>query len=84
MENGSVFLKHEISTSLAGLLRGVGLTEALSAVKEAGFRRLDFPISVFSRPVDSPLKSSQWRQWTKELKTRLDGEGFTVTQAHAS
>ncbi len=84
MENGSVFLKYKISTSLAGLLRGVGLTEALSAVGEAGFRYLDFPISVFSRPADSPLKAPNWRQWTKELKTRLDTEGFTVTQAHAS
>ncbi len=77
-------MKHEISTSIAGLLRGVGLPEALSAVSEAGIHCLDFPISVFSRPVDSPLKSSQWKAWTKELKSRLDGEGFTVTQAHAS
>lgn len=73
-----------ISTSLAGLLRGVSLEEALSVAGEAGFSCLDFPISVFSRPADSPLKSDSWRKWTGELNRRLKGEGFSVTQAHAS
>lgn len=84
MENGSVFLYYEISTSIAGLLRGVELQEALETVYAAGFRCLDFPISVFSRPEGSPLKSPGWRQWVMALKHRLDDMGFTVTQAHAS
>lgn len=84
MENGSVFLSHEISTSIAGLLRGMELQDALDTVQAAGFRCLDFPLSVFSRPEGSPLKSAVWRQWVKELKNKLDDMGFTVTQAHAS
>ncbi len=84
MENGSVFLSYEISTSIAGLLRGMELQEALDTVQAAGFQCLDFPISVFSRPEGSPLKSDGWRQWVKNLKNRLDDMGFQVTQAHAS
>lgn len=84
MENGSVFLNHEISTSIAGLLRGMELQEALDTVHAAGFRHLDFPISVFSRPEGSPLKTDGWRDWVNALKQKLDDMGFTVTQAHAS
>lgn len=77
-------MKYHISTSIAGLLRTATLPQALKVVRDAGFRCLDFPISVFSRPADSPLKSDHWENWTNELRRRLNGEGFHVTQAHAS
>lgn len=73
-----------VSTSIAGLLRAVDLNEALTTVAEGGFQNLDFPLSVFSHPADSPLKSPQWRQWTLALRKKLDGLGLRVTQAHAS
>lgn len=77
-------MKYQISTSIAGLLRKLTLQEALDTVEAAGFRCLDFPISVFSRPADSPLKADSWREWTYQLKRTLDDRGFQVTQAHAS
>ena len=77
-------MKYQISTSIAGLLRGLSLVDALDTVKQAGFTCLDFPISVFSRPENSPLKSDQWRLWTDDLSKGLSSMGFVVTQAHAS
>ena len=77
-------MKIEISTSIAGLLRTVPLDEALDTVARAGFRNLDFPLSVFSRPMDSPIKSDNWRFWTEGLKDTLDDMGLRIMQAHAS
>lgn len=77
-------MRTEISTSIAGLLRTVELDEALDTVVSAGFRNLDFPLSVFSRPAGSPLKSDIWRLWTGKLRETLRDLGLCVTQAHAS
>lgn len=77
-------MKIEVSTSIAGLLRKTSLDEALECVHASGIRCLDFPLSVFSRPADSPLKSDSWLTWTETLKAKLDSMGFRVTQAHAS
>lgn len=74
----------EISTSIAGLLRSVPLAEALDTVAAAGYRNVDFPFSVFSRPADSPLKSDLWEHWTQDLGHDLEARGLRVTQAHAS
>lgn len=73
-----------VSTSIAGLLRAVELQEALETAAEAGFRLLDFPLSVFSRAPDSPLRRPDWLGWAEELNKLLAGMGFRVTQAHAT
>ncbi len=73
-----------VSTSIAGLLRSVSLPEALDTITLAGFQAVDFPLSVFSRPADSPLKSERWISWVDALRKDLNRRGLRVTQAHAS
>ncbi len=73
-----------VSTSIAGLLRTVSLSEALDTITQAGFQKVDFPLSVFSRPKDSPLKRDHWLSWVRALREELDRRGLSVTQAHAS
>lgn len=73
-----------VSTSIAGLLRQVELDEALETVAKAGFHLVDFPLSVFSRPKDSPLRQPDWRQWVGNTKEKLARMGLSVTQTHAS
>lgn len=73
-----------VSTSIAGLLRAVDLQEALETAAEAGFRLLDFPLSVFSRAPDSPLRQPDWLRWAENVKKTLTGMGLRVTQAHAA
>lgn len=77
-------MKIEVSTSIAGLLRAISLDEALETAAQAGFEKLDFPLSVFSRPADSPLKGDSWMDWTLALRKKLDRMGLRVTQAHAT
>lgn len=79
-----LFLEIAVSTSIAGLLRQVGLEEALETVTKAGFRLIDFPLSVFSKTKDTPLWQPDWQEWVWKVKEKLGQMGLSVTQAHAS
>ena len=49
-----------------------------------GFDSLDFPLSVYSRPQDAPLRGDDWRQWARGVRRTADRIGLPITQAHAS
>ena len=42
--------------------------DAMQTIRDAGFDGLDFPISVYSRPLDSPLRKDDWRQWVQSVR----------------
>ena len=56
----------------------------MQTVRDAGFDSLDFPLSVYSRPQDAPLRGDDWRQWARGVRRTADRIGLPITQAHAS
>lgn len=58
--------------------------DAMQTIRDAGFDGLDFPISVYSRLLDSPLRKDDWRQWVQSVRDFSYEIGLPVLQAHAS
>lgn len=75
---------YQISSAMASFCRKTTLEDAIRTIRDAGFDSLDFPISVYSRPLDSPLRRDDWRDWVHHARTITDTIGLPVTQAHAS
>ncbi len=58
--------------------------DAMQTIRDAGFDGLDFPISAYSRPLDSPLRQENWRSWVRSVRDYSEEIGLPVLQAHAS
>ncbi len=54
---------HFISSAMASFCLETTVEDAMQTVRDAGFDSLDFPLSVYSRPQDAPLRGDDWRQW---------------------
>ena len=54
---------HFISSAMASFCLETTVEDAMQTVRDAGFDSLDFPLSVYSRPQDAPLRGDNWRQW---------------------
>ena len=76
------FMKY--TSAMAHFCKTTTVFDAMQTIRDAGFDGLDFPISVYSRPLDSPLRKDDWRQWTREVRRFSDRIGLPVLQAHAS
>lgn len=74
----------KITSAMASFCLTTTVEEAMQTIKLAGFDGLDFPISVYSRPLDSPLRGENWRQWTREVRHRAEDLQLPILQAHAS
>ena len=72
------------TSAMAHFCKTTTVFDAMQTIRDAGFDGLDFPISVYSRPLDSPLRKDDWRQWTREVRRFSDRIGLPVLQAHAS
>mgnify|MGYP001142977925 FL=1 len=47
---------HFISSAMASFCLETTVEDAMQTVRDAGFDSLDFPLSVYSRPQDAPLR----------------------------
>ena len=56
---------HFISSAMASFCLETTVEDAMQTVRDAGFDSLDFPLSVYSRPQDAPLRGDNWRQWAR-------------------
>ena len=56
---------HFISSAMASFCLETTVEDAMQTVRDAGFDSLDFPLSVYSRPQDAPLRGDDWRTGTK-------------------
>lgn len=74
----------KISSAMAGFCQTTSVEEAMRMIREAGFDSLDFPLSVYGRPLDAPLRKDNWREWTLSVKRTADALQLPITQAHAS
>ena len=77
-------MNYPISSAMASFCTTTSVRDAMLTIKEAGFDSLDFPISVYSRPLDSPLRKDDWREWVRSVREISDELQLPVTQAHAS
>ena len=75
---------HFISSAMASFCLETTVEDAMQTVRDAGFDSLDFPLSVYSRPQDAPLRGDDWRQWARGVRRTADRIGLPITQAHAS
>ena len=75
---------HFISSAMASFCLETTVEDAMQTVRDAGFDSLDFPLSVYSRPQDAPLRGDNWRQWARGVRRTADRIGLPITQAHAS
>ena len=75
---------HFISSAMARFCLETTVEDAMQTVRDAGFDSLDFPLSVYSRPQDAPLRGDDWRQWARGVRRTADRIGLPITQAHAS
>ena len=82
IHSGKEFMKY--TSAMAHFCKTTTVFDAMQTIRDAGFDGLDFPISVYSRPLDSPLRKDDWRQWTREVRRFSDRIGLPVLQAHAS
>lgn len=82
INSGKEFMKY--TSAMAHFCKTTTVFDAMQTIRDAGFDGLDFPISVYSRPLDSPLRKDDWRQWTREVRRFSDRIGLPVLQAHAS
>ena len=82
IHSGKEFMKY--TSAMAHFCKTTTVFDAMQTIRDAGFDGLDFPISVYSRPLDSPLRKDDWRQWAREVRRFSDRIGLPVLQAHAS
>lgn len=75
---------HFISSAMASFCLETTVEDAMQTVPGRGFDSLDFPLSVYSRPQDAPLRGDDWRQWARGVRRTADRIGLPITQAHAS
>lgn len=73
-----------ITSAMASFCTTMPVGDAMATIKHAGFDGLDFPISVYSRPLDSPLRLNDWREWTRRVRAQADDLELPILQAHAS
>lgn len=73
-----------ISSAMASFCVGTTVEDAMATIRDAGFDSLDFPISVYSRPLDAPLRQENWRDWVRHVRRTADALQLPITQAHAS
>ena len=66
---------HFISSAMASFCLETTVEDAMQTVRDAGFDSLDFPLSVYSRPQDAPLRGDDWRQWARGVRPRRTGSG---------
>ena len=62
---------HFISSAMASFCLETTVEDAMQTVRDAGFDSLDFPLSVYSRPQDAPLRGDDWRQWARGINTEF-------------
>ncbi len=77
-------MNYPISSAMASFCTTTTVEEAMQTIRDAGFDSLDFPISVYSRPLNSPLRQDNWREWVKSVRKAADDLDLPITQAHAS
>ena len=63
---------HFISSAMASFCLETTVEDAMQTVRDAGFDSLDFPLSVYSRPQDAPLRGDDWRQWARGVRRTAD------------
>ena len=67
---------HFISSAMASFCLETTVEDAMQTVRDAGFDSLDFPLSVYSRPQDAPLRGDDWRQWARGVRRTADRIGL--------
>lgn len=72
------------TSAMAHFCKTTTVFDAMQTLCDAGFDAMDFPISVYSRPLESPLRKEDWRDWVKSVRDFSDKIGLPVTQAHAT
>ena len=72
------------TSAMSHFCKTTTVTAAMQTIHDAGFDGLDFPLSVYSRPLDSPLRQENWREWTQSVREHAERLGLPVLQAHAS
>ncbi len=73
-----------LSSAMASFCKTTTVFDAMQTIKAAGFDGLDFCLSVYSRPLDSPLRQASWREWIKAVRQKADALALPIVQAHAS
>lgn len=76
-------MQYQISTAMAAFCKTMPLRQAMALVKKAGFDALDFPFSVYSEGVESPMLGESWRAWVREVSAISAELHLPIVQAHA-
>ena len=71
-------MNYPISSAMASFCTTTTVEEAMQTIRDAGFDSLDFPISVYSRPLNSPLRQDNWREWVKSVRKAADDLGLVL------
>lgn len=76
-------MKHLISTSAHAMAKVTPLPDCIEILHQAGFKVTDFWLWKFSNTEDAPLYQENWREWTADVRRKLEEKEIAVGQVHA-